>query len=81
MFLKLLISWDFHTQLSIEFRIELKNKKKSSEQQFCGWKCLVDERGQRRMARLLGVDRKATVSAEAADDRDTIWHNILNPWT
>jgi len=25
---------------------------------FCGWKCLVDARGQRRMARLVWADRK-----------------------
>ena len=31
----------------------VKNKKTSCEQQFCGRKCLVDERGQRRMARLV----------------------------
>jgi len=34
----------------------------SSEQQFCGHKCLVDARGQRRMARLVPADRKATVT-------------------
>src|SRR5512140_2150443 len=32
----------------------------SSERQFCGRKCLVD--GQRRMARLVPADRKATVT-------------------
>jgi len=38
-----------------------KKKKKSSERQFCGRKCLVDARGQRRMATLVQTDRKATV--------------------
>ncbi len=30
--------------------------------QLCGWKCLVDVRGQRRMDRLVRDDRKATVT-------------------
>lgn len=36
-------------------------KKKSKEQQFSGRKCIVDAWGQRRMARPLWADRKATV--------------------
>ena len=32
----------------------------SSEQQFCGQKCLVNKRGQRRRARLVEADRKVT---------------------
>ena len=39
-----------------------KTKKISSEQQFCRQKCLVDERGQWRMARLVQADRKAMVT-------------------
>ena len=34
----------------------------SSEQQLCGRKCLVDVRGRRRMGRVVGDDRKATVT-------------------
>src|SRR5512133_2013420 len=34
----------------------------NSERQFCGRKCLVAARGQRRMARLVPADRKATVT-------------------
>ncbi len=34
----------------------------SSERQLCGWKCLVDVRGQRRMDRLVRDDRKTTVT-------------------
>ncbi len=37
-------------------------EKISSERQLCGWKCLVDVRGQRRMDRLVRDDRKATVT-------------------
>ena len=37
-------------------------EKISSELQFCGHKCLVDVRGQRRMARLVQADRKAAVT-------------------
>ncbi len=33
-----------------------------SERQLCGLKCLVDVSGQRRMDRLVGDDRKATVT-------------------
>ncbi len=33
-----------------------------SEQQFCGRKCLVDVRGQRRMGKLVRDDRKTTVT-------------------
>ena len=35
--------------------------KTSSEQQFCGQKCIVNERGQWRWARLVKADRKVTV--------------------
>ncbi len=34
----------------------------SSERQLCGWKCLVDVRGQRRMGRLVRDERKTTVT-------------------
>ncbi len=37
-------------------------EKISREQQWCGWKCLVDVRGRRRMGRLVRDDRKATVT-------------------
>ncbi len=39
-----------------------KKEKTSSEQQFCGQKCFIDARGQRRMVRLVWADRKATVT-------------------
>ena len=39
-----------------------KKKKTSSEQQFCGQKHVVNERGQRRRARLVEADRKVTVT-------------------
>ena len=52
----------FSAQQSLEFAENgVKNKKTSSEQQFCGQKRLVNERGQRRRARLVEADRKVTV--------------------
>ena len=44
---KLLI-WDFQAQLSRVCREWCEKQKTSSEQQFCGQKCSVNERGQRR---------------------------------
>ncbi len=68
-FQKLLIYWDFHTQPSLGFTENGPKKRNidkypviSSEQQLCGWKCLVDVRGQRRMDRLVTDDRKTTVT-------------------
>ncbi len=50
------------TTISRVYR-ELSEKEKiSSERQLCGWKCLVDVRGQRRMDRLVRDDRKTTVT-------------------
>ena len=48
------------TTISRVYREWSQKEKISSEQQFCGRKCLVDARGQRRMARLVPADRKAT---------------------
>ena len=50
------------TTISRVYREWSEKEKISSEQQFCGQKCLVDARGQRRMARLVQADRKATVT-------------------
>ena len=51
-FLKLLISWDFDPQRSLEFSPKWYKKWKSStERQLCRRKCFVEERGQRRRAR------------------------------
>ncbi len=61
-FQKLLIYWDFHTQPSLELTENGQKKKISSDRQLCGWKCLVDVRGQRRMGRLVRDDRKETVT-------------------
>ncbi len=60
-FQKLLIYWNFHTQPSLGFT-ENEKEKISSERQLSGRKCLVDVRGQRRMGRLVRDDRKATVT-------------------
>ena len=38
------------------------NNKTSRERRFCGWKRLVDERGQRRMARLVEADKTVAVT-------------------
>ncbi len=40
----------------------VQKEKISSERQLCGWKSLVDVRGQRRMGRLVRDDRKTTVT-------------------
>ncbi len=62
-FHKLLIYCDFHTQPSLGFTENGPEREKiSSERQLCGWKCLVDVRGQRRMDRLVRDDRKTTVT-------------------
>jgi len=51
-----------HTTISRVYRERSEKVKISSEQQFCGRKCLIDSRGQRRMARLVWADGKATVT-------------------
>ncbi len=51
-----------HTTISRVYREWSGKEKISSERQLCGWKCLVDVRGQRRMGRLVRDDRKATVT-------------------
>ncbi len=51
-----------HTTISRVYREWSGKEKVSSERQLCGWKCLVDVRGQRRMGRLVRDDRKATVT-------------------
>ncbi len=50
------------TTISRVYREWSKKEKISSERQLCGWKCLVDVRGQGRMGRLVRDDRKATVT-------------------
>ncbi len=50
------------TTISRVYREWSEKEKISSERQLCGWKCLVDVRGQRRMGRLVRDDRKATVT-------------------
>lgn len=45
--LKLLIIWDFHIELSLEFIQNDTGTKVSSEQRSCRCNHLVDERGQR----------------------------------
>ncbi len=51
-----------HTTISRVYREWSEREKISSERQLCGWTCLVDVRGQRRMDRLVRDDRKATVT-------------------
>ncbi len=50
------------TTISRVYRECSKKDQISSGRQLCGWKCLVDVRGQRRMGRLVRDDRKATVT-------------------
>ncbi len=60
-------------------------EKISSERQLCGWKCLVDVRGQRRMGRLVRDDRKAsivqiTTRYNQGNAEYHLWtHNASNP--
>ncbi len=51
-----------HTTISRVYREWSEKEKISSEQQLCGWKYLVDVRGQRRMGRLFRDDRKTTAT-------------------
>ncbi len=51
-----------HTTISRIYGEWFEKEKISREQQLCGWKCLVDVRGQRRMDRLVRDDGKATVT-------------------
>ncbi len=51
-----------HTTISSVYREWSEKENISSERQSCGWKCLVDVRGQRRMDRLVRDDRKTTVT-------------------
>ena len=44
------------------FREWCEKQKTSSEQQFCGQKRLVNERGPRRVTRLVKADKKVTVT-------------------
>ena len=62
-FQKLLIYWDFHSQSSLGFT-ENGPKKRTFPVSgtSLGRKCLVDARGQRRMARLVQDDIKAPVT-------------------
>ncbi len=50
------------TTISRVYREWPEIEKISSERQLCGWKWLVDVRGQRRMGRLVRDDRKTTVT-------------------
>ncbi len=51
-----------HTTISRVYRKWSEKRKIPSERHLCGWKCLVDVRGQRRMGRLVRDDSKATVT-------------------
>ncbi len=51
-----------HPTISRVYREWSEIEKISSERQLCGWKCLDDVRGQRRMARLVRDARKTTVT-------------------
>ncbi len=57
-----------HTTISRVYREWSEKEKISSERQLCGWKCLVDVRGQRRMSRLIRDYRKATVTQKKTLD-------------
>ncbi len=50
------------TTISRVYRERSEKERISSERQLCGWRCLVDVRGQRRVDRLVRDDRKTTVT-------------------
>ncbi len=75
-----------HTTISRVYREWSEKEKISSERQLCGWKCLVDVRGQRRMDRLVRDDRKTTVTQITTrynqDLQNTISeHTTPEPWS
>ncbi len=73
------------TTISRVYREWSEKDKISSERQLCGWKCLVDVRGQRRMGRLVRDDRKTTVTQITTHYKPRyeeyhLWtHNTSNP--
>ncbi len=70
-----------HTTISRVYREWSEKEKISSERQLCGWKCLVDVRGQRRMGRLVRDDRKATVTQINTRYNQGIQNTISEPTT
>ncbi len=75
-----------HTTISRVYRKWSKKEKISSERQLCGWKCLVDVWGQRRMGRLIRDDKKATVTQIITRYNQDIQNTSLNtqhvePWS
>ncbi len=64
------------TTISRVYRECFEKEKISSEQQFCGRKCLVNVRGQRRMSRLVREDRKATVTQITTRYNQGMQHTI-----
>ncbi len=75
-----------HTTISSVYREWYEQEKISSERQLCGWKCLVDVRGQRRMDRLVRDDRKTTVTQITTRYNQDLQNTSLNtqhiePWS
>ncbi len=66
-----------HTTISRVYREWSEKEKISRERQLCGWKCLVDVRGQRRMDRLVRDDRKTTVT-QITTRYNQGMHNIIS---
>ncbi len=64
------------TTISRVYRECFEKEKISSEQQFCGRKCLVNVRGQGRMGRLVREDRKATVTQITTRYNQGMQHTI-----
>ncbi len=75
------------TSISRVYREWSEKENISSERQLCGWKCLVDVRGQRRMGRLVRDNRKASVAQITTLYKPRcaeyhLWtHNTSNPET
>ncbi len=66
-----------HTTISRVYRERSEKEKISSERQLCGWKCLVDVKGQRRMDRLVRDDRKWIVGLLGSMFIYCIWTKYL----
>ena len=78
-FQKLLISWDFHAHSSLWclHRMVWKTKKHPVSSSSAGKKHIVNERHQRRRARLVKADRKVTVTQITTHYRATVVYRTI----
>ena len=85
-FLKLMISRDFHAQQSPEVLLRtVKKETNQREDKPCRRKRPVDDRGQRKVVRLFGAERKATVTQRTTlynrgEQRGSGWTKPRGGW-